>query len=223
MKTLIAVPCMDTNPVGFTQSLEYLVKPAGTSLAMKPNSLVYDSRNLLSLYAIENEFDNVLWLDSDMTFPKDALTKLLAHIEKGYDMVTGLYVTRHEPVEPVIYDMLEEPKRNPDTGYLEKRINPYRDYPRNSFFPVSGCGFGCVITKTSMLKDVWDKFGPAFNPFPWAGEDISFCYRAKLLGYQPYCDSTISCGHIGMKVYSESMIVRSDDIGQETEADDSDT
>ena len=64
MKTLIAIPCMDMLPVGFVQSLLYMHKGDNPTVYFKPNSLVYDSRNLLSLYAIENKFDNVLWLDS---------------------------------------------------------------------------------------------------------------------------------------------------------------
>ena len=57
MKTLIAIPCMDTMPTGFVQSLLYLEKGADVSVCFKANSLVYDSRNLLSLSAIEEKFD----------------------------------------------------------------------------------------------------------------------------------------------------------------------
>lgn len=199
MTTLIAIPCMDTQPTGFTQSLLYMHKGDNPTVYFRPNSLVYDSRNLISLMAIEKEFDNVMWLDSDMMFPPNTLLKLQAH---KTDMVTGLYVTRHAPVEPVLYDVLEEPARNAD-GYLEKKIHPYTDFPRDAYFPVAGCGFGCVLTSTNLLKRVWDEFGPAFTPFPWAGEDISFCHRVNLLGYQIYCDSTVSCGHIGTYVYTE--------------------
>ena len=206
MKTLIAIPCMDTLPVDFVKSLLYMNKGDNPTVYFKPNSLVYDSRNLLSLYAIENGFDNVLWLDSDMMFPPNILTRLEAY---GMDMVTGLYVKRHEPVHPVLYDELEEPQRD-DTGRLVGNIHPYLNYPKNSFFPVKGCGFGCVLTSTKLLKEVWDKFGPAFNPFPWAGEDISFCHRVNLLGHTIYCDSSVSCGHIGSFIYTENLLKRGD-------------
>ena len=206
MKTLIAIPCMDMMPVGFVQSLLYMHKGDEPTVYFKPNSLVYDSRNLISLYAIENKFDNVLWLDSDMMFPPNTLTKLEAYDE---DMVTGLYVRRHEDVEPVLYDELKEPVRNKD-GYLEKKIHPYVDYPQNSFFPVAGCGLGCCLTSVHLLKEVWDHFGPAFAPYAWAGEDISFCHRVNQLGYQIYCDSSISCGHIGQFIYTEDLLKRGD-------------
>lgn len=208
MKTLIAIPCMDMLPVGFVQSLLYMHKGDNPTVYFKPNSLVYDSRNLLSLYAIENGFDNVLWLDSDMLFPPNTLTKLEAY---GMDMVTGLYVKRHEPVEPVLYEKIEEPERGKD-GKLVANIASYINYPRDSFFQVAGCGFGCVLTSTALLKDVWDSFGPAFTPYPWASEDISFCYKVNQLGYQIYCDSSVSCGHIGQFVYTEELLPKAGDV-----------
>lgn len=202
MKTLIAIPCMDTLPVGFVQSLIYMNKGDNPTVYLKPNTLIYDSRNILSLYAIENDYDNVLWLDSDMMFPPDTLQRLEAHDKP---MVTGLYVRRREPITPVIYDVLEEPIRNAD-GKIEKNVHPYTDFPRDAFFPVDGCGFGCVLTSVPLLKAVWDRFGPAFSPYPWAGEDLSFCYRVNQLGCQIFCDSTISCGHIGNFIYTEDFL-----------------
>lgn len=199
MKTLIAIPCMDTLPVGFVQSLIYMHKGDNPTVYLKPNTLIYDSRNILSLCAIENNYDNVLWLDSDMMFPPDILQRLESH---NMPMVTGLYVRRRDPVKPVIYATLEEPIRNAD-GKLEKNVHHYDDYPRNSFFPVAGCGFGCVLTSVELLKAVWNRFGPAFSPYPWVGEDLSFCHRVNQLGYQIYCDSTISCGHVGTHIYTE--------------------
>lgn len=199
MKTLIAIPCMDMLPLGFVQSLLYMNKGGNPTVYFLPNSLIYDSRNMISLYAIEQGFDNVMWLDSDMMFPPDTLLRLQAHNE---DMVSGLYVKRKTPVEPVLFKTIEEPVRNAD-GKLSKNITMYMDFPRDSYFPVAGCGFGCVLTSTKLLKAVWDRFGPAFTPFPWAGEDISFCYRVNQMGYTIYCDSTVSCGHIGTHMFTE--------------------
>lgn len=206
MKTLIAIPCMDTIPVGFMQSILYLNKPEGTSVCFRPNSLVYDSRNILSLTAIEQKYDRVLWLDSDMMFSSDALIHLHEDMDRlGADMVTGLYVKRHQPVVPVIYDELEEPTLSPDNK-VTKHIHEFIDFPRDAIFPVRGCGFGCVMTSVKLLKEVWDKFGPAFHPYPWAGEDISFCHRVNLLGKSIWCDSTVKCGHVGTYVYTDNLL-----------------
>lgn len=207
MRTLIAVPCADTVPVPFMESLLNLQKPEGTSVCLKSNSLVYDSRNLLSLTAIERGYDNVLWLDSDMIVPPDTLVRLAEDMnDLECEMVTGLYFKRRPPYSPVIFNNVLPPEQQ--DGELIKQIQDYLDYPKDSLFAVDGCGFGCCMTSTSLLRRVWDRFGPAFNPFVWASEDLAFCYRVKLLGEQIYCDSSISCGHIGQYVYTETTYKR---------------
>ena len=212
MKTLIAVPCMDTVHVPFVESLVRLDKPAGTEIMFRRNSLVYDSRNLLSLHAIQENYDYVLWMDSDIICPPDALTTLLDDMDT-YDtrMVSGLYVMRSFPAEPVIYDVIREPVDK--DGHMVKQIRTYTDYPKDMTFDVDGCGFGFVLTSVSLLKKVWDKFGPAFAPFTWAGEDISFCHRVNQLGEQIMCDSRVRLGHIGTFVYSDALI-RGGDAGE---------
>ena len=209
MKTLIAIPCMATVPWEFSKSMDYLVKGENVSILYKPDSLIYDSRNLISLTAIENNFDRVMWFDSDIVFQPDTLQILHADMDLyKCGMVTGIYVKRHMPVEPVIYQTLEEPARD-ESGRLVKQIVPFHDYPDEPF-PVCGCGFGCVLTSVELLKAVWDRFGPAFTPYPWAGEDISFCHRVNQLGYQIICDPAVSCGHVGTFVYTPEMLKRGD-------------
>lgn len=211
MKTLIAIPCMSMIPWEFSKSMDYLIKGENVSILYKPNSLIYDARNLISLTAIENDFDRVMWFDSDILFQPDTL-QILHHDMDFFKcgMVTGIYVKRHLPdVEPVIYQKLEEPERD-ESGRLVRQIEAFHDYPKDEVFPVRGCGFGCVLTSVPMLKDVWDHYGPAFTPYPWAGEDISFCHRANQLGYQILCDPAVSCGHIGSFVYTEDLLKRGD-------------
>lgn len=203
MKTLIAIPCMDTVPVTFAESLLNLQKPAQTAVCFKASSLIYDSRNLLALTAIENDFDRVLWLDSDMDIPMNTLVKLSEDMDRIIDcnMVTGVYFKRKFPADPVIFRNIDEPTLV--NGMPERHIDTYNDYPRNDIFPVAGCGFGCVMTSVDLLKRVWDHYQNAFLPFPWAGEDISFCHRVNLLGEKIYCDPFINCGHVGQYIYRE--------------------
>lgn len=203
VKTLIAIPCMDSIPVGFAQSLLWLEKGENVSVLFKPNSLIYDSRNLISLTAIEQGFDRVMWFDSDMMFTPKTMKILQNDMDLlKCDLVTGLYFKRTGENLPVIYDQLEMPTTD-DNGKPVKRIHEYVDYPEDQRFKIRGCGFGCVLTSTQLLKDVWDACGPAFAPFPWAGEDIAFCYRVNQLGRDMWCDSRVSCGHIGTLVYTE--------------------
>lgn len=200
MKIMIAVPCMDTVPVDFVKSLMQMTKPEGTSVCFKQNSLIYDSRNILSLSAMENDFDYVLWMDSDMVIPIDTLQLLLFDLENlGEHMISGLYVKRGPGNHPVIHASIAPPIH--ENGHLVKQIREYTDYPTAAVFPIEGCGFGCCLTSVPLIREVWDRFGPAFAPLPWCGEDIAFCYRVQQLGKPIYCDSRIRCGHIGQFTY----------------------
>ena len=211
MKILIAVPCMDTVPVQFMMSVMAMDKPEGTDVTLHPGSLVYDARNILSLNAIQQNYDYVLWLDSDMIVPQDLIPRMLKDMEELHtDFVTGLYVKRTYPTEPVLYSMILEPSPNAD-GIMEKRIKTFENYPKNERFRVAGCGMGCAMTSVSLLKQVWGKFALAFNPFPWCSEDHAFCYRVLQLGKDIWCDSSISCGHIGSFIYSEKRLNRGDE------------
>lgn len=204
-RTLIALPCMDTMPVDFVKSLLYLRKGEGTDVCFKENSLVYDSRNLLSLTAIDKQYDYVMWFDSDMVFKPDTLDILRNDLETHPEiaMVTGVYVCRRNPVIPVMYCQLEPPEKGED-GRMHKRIFDYDVYPRNKLFQIAGCGFGCVLTRVSLLKEVWDTYGAAFTPFPWAGEDISFCHRVNQIApARIWCDSRVQCGHLGKKIFAD--------------------
>lgn len=204
MKTLIAVPCMDTVHTAFADALLRMDKPPDTHVLFLPGSLIYDARNQLSLIAIQNGCDAVLWLDSDIIPPQDTLVRMHERMEQGYQMVTGLYFKRTMPTAPVIYSKVDQPDTD-EHGRFRKRIIEYRDYPHDTFFKVAGCGFGCVMTRTDLLSKLWDTAGPPFAPFPWAGEDIAFCYRANHAGETIYCDSSIRCKHIGTFAYTEEL------------------
>jgi len=206
MKLLIAIPCMDIIHSVFMEMYATLETPPGTCLRMWRGSLVHDARNMLCTVAFDGGYDYVMWIDSDMILPQNAITRLLDVAQsENVGMVTGLYVQRTYPTKPVIYDQLDMPAPD-ENGRLVKRIHEYMDYPKNSVFPVAGCGFGCVLTSVPLLKRVWDKFGPAFTPLPYAGEDIAFCMHVNELGEPILCDSTISCGHIGTFCYTEEML-----------------
>lgn len=204
MKTMIAIPCMETMPIGFVQSLMFLEKGQDTTVYMHANSLIYDSRNIISMKAIESECDRVMWFDSDMMFTPKTMKILHEDMDEilEAEMVTGVYFKRRRPHSPVILSQVEEPIVGED-GRMVGQVKEMLDYPRNGIFPVKGCGMGCCMTSVKLLKELWDTFGPPFTPLPWAGEDLAFCYRVNQLGHTIWCDSRVACGHIGTYVYTE--------------------
>lgn len=182
MKTLIAIPAMETVATRFMMSLVCLQRTGPSRVSVVSDSLVYHARNLLAAEAIDDDCDQVLWLDSDMAFRPDLMELLERHISDGRDYISALFFKRRLPTEPLIY-------REDGKAYL--------DYPADELFEIAGSGFGAVMTTTKMLKDVWDHYGPPFNPENGIGEDKAFCRRAKELGYALWCDSRIKVGHVG--------------------------
>ena len=204
MKILIAIPCMDTVPTDFFTSFTDMEKDDAKYIICK-NTLIYDARNRLAAHAIQNEFDAVLWIDSDMTFPNDVLRRFKAHLEQGKDYISGLCFSRRTPVKPIIYSDLQW--QNED-GKIFSKATQYIDYPKGQTFEIAASGFGCVMTSVKLLKEIWQKFGAPFLPLLALGEDLAFCLRCINVGAKMYCDSTIKCGHVGLREFTEEDYLR---------------
>jgi len=148
-------------------------------------------RNQLVLAAHELKADWILWIDNDMEFPADGLTRLVAH---GKDIVGAFYSRKTPPFTTV--------------GHL---VGALPDFARPG--PVGirqadriGCGF--LLTRMSVFERV-----PApwfFESFDWSTrspenvigrvtEDTNFLIKAFALGLQAWVDFdlTFQMGHIG--------------------------
>ena len=202
MKTLIAVPSHDYVHADFMRHLMELDKPENCGFVNVTNTLIYSARNMIAQKAVENGFDRVMWLDSDMTFAHDVLIQLANDMDRfDLDYVSGLYFTRREPIKPVIHKELHW-KVKPD-GWIDSGATMYWDYPKNELFEIACSGFGCCLTSARLLKAMLEKYGTPFYPLMGMGEDTTFCFRATENGFKLYCDSRIKAGHIGQKEYNE--------------------
>lgn len=188
MKVLIGIPCSEMLHSRFAQCLLSLGKPEGTQSCFAIGSLIQRNREAIANIAIESEADCVLWLDSDMIFRQDVLEKLLA---LNVDIAGGLYFKKEPPFAPEAYERVSS------IGNI-----PVSEIPETPF-AVEGIGFGCVLTRTDVLRKIKEKEGIIFAPIGNMGEDMSFCLRARKYGYEILCDPRIQCGHIGSTVVTE--------------------
>lgn len=192
MKLLIAVPTLDFLHFEFVKSI--------TDLMMRLNSdgivfevkyitgtLVYAARDKLAKYAIDNGFSHVLWLDSDMVFNEDILDDLMF---SGVDFVCGRFNARRKPFVSCQFTKLVPVER-------------VEEYPIDTF-KIAGTGFGCVLTKTDILRDVWNAYHTCFLPTAGLGEDLAFCMRAAEVGHTIYCEPSAVVGHVAhIPIYPE--------------------
>ena len=186
MRLLIAVPTTDYIHADFVKSLTRLTAELGRKhiaydVEILSGTLVYFARNKLACKAVNENYTDVLWLDSDMVFTERIVEDLL---ECGKEMVCGAFVSRRPPYGPCVYSCIDEGKV---AKVEEFGLTPFR---------VAGCGFATVLTKADLLKDVMQKFGTCFMPTDYYGEDLAFCWRVKQIGREIWCEPTVRPGHI---------------------------
>lgn len=201
MRTLIAVPCMDMVHTDFLRALLSLEVTGEVQYTFAQSSLIYDARNKLADVAISEDFDRVLWLDSDMTFPPDLFRRLHADLDGGKEFVSGLYFGRRPPFGPIVYRQLYFTHED---HWPTPHADSFEDYPEDAVFQVAGCGFGAVMMTVDLLRRIYERFGPVFSPVSGFGEDLSFCLRASELGAGLWCDSSLKLGHVGLMTFTEA-------------------
>ncbi len=199
MRNLILIPSADQIEVSFAESLLSLKTGEQTAIQFAAGSLVYDARNKLAHFAADNDEDFVLWLDSDMVFEPDFLERMMESLGDK-DILTALYFSRRPPYKPTLYSDLQYIQ---DPEGLKVTATVLEHIP-DEIFEVAGCGFGGVLMRAEVLKKMAASNMLPFSPLYGLGEDLSFCYRARALGYKIFCDPTIIMGHTSRVVVGGS-------------------
>lgn len=188
----IGFPLVDsTVPVSFFLSFACMDKPDQYRLLVPEwvhgrwfGSLA-DARNNLVDQAMMDGASWLFMLDTDQTYPVDALTKLLAHRKD----VCGVQVHRAwPPYDPVM--LRGEPDR-----YL--RISDEEMYS-GELIEVDATGTGALLLRMAMFDDLeppWFevKITEAGRPL---GEDISMCHKARKAGFEVWVDTSVEVGHL---------------------------
>lgn len=191
MKILIAIPSARSVETECFASILNLKRKGQIGLLI-PNSYSIDSsRNLIAQHAIENNYDYILWVDSDMIIPPDTLVKFLEHKK---DIVSGVYAYKILGGENAVAKRFIPTE---DDTYEDIPLKEIRESDR--LMELDGIGFGCVLTKTKIFKKIPY---PYFVYTPEMGEDIYFCRKAQEQGYKIYMDTSIKAGHIGTVNYN---------------------
>lgn len=190
MKLAIAVPALDNVSAYFANDLALLygetrsVIPQVT-LAMMVGTFVHQAREKL-LHDVTELWGatHILWLDADMTFPRDAALRLLKH---DRPVVAANYVTRRAPSRPVA-------RRD------GQRISSLDGVGLEA---VDHVGMGVFLMKTSVLEGL-----P--RPRFWYStetetEDVYFCNLLRKAGHDIWIDHALSreVGHIGSRPFRE--------------------
>lgn len=195
----ILVPARDTVMTSFAYDLARAMSfhTATTDdrvlLYTSHGTLIASQRMELARQALEEKADHLLWLDSDMRFPKETIGHLIL---RDKPIVAANYATRRMPVKPVAMrdarGQIERVYTGPESEGLEA---------------VDYVGMGVMMVK----REVFEKVEQPWFAIPYStvgnhyiGEDVFFCRKAKEAGYETLVDHDLSqhVKHIGTFEYS---------------------
>lgn len=137
-----------------------------------------------------SQWKYVLTLEEDNLPPPDGLLKLYESIEK-YDVVGGLYWTKGEIGQPMIYG---------DPNISPKNFIPRIPIP-NTLQEANGLGMGFNLFKLDIFKNLefpWFKTVHEYDPNKGVKlytQDLFFYEKAGNYGYKFACDTRVKVGH----------------------------
>lgn len=178
---VIATPTRREVEVGFTYDLINLVKETSDVVfSYSQGTLLSNLRTLLAKTSLERGASHILFIDSDMRFPSDALKTLLLH---DVDIIGANCMQRTQ-----------------NSTTARKNGNFITSKGKTGIEEVDTIGFGFTLIKTEVFK----KLKAPWFATPWdgtkhVGEDIYFCTMAKEAGYKIIVDHDLSkeIKHIG--------------------------
>lgn len=159
-----------------------------------------EQRSAIWAEACKAKATHLLFVDSDITFPEDALLRLLQH---GLPIVGVNYPRKRLPVTPTAYA-----DRDDYTGPV------YTHEDSRGLEKVKHMGFGLCLIDMRVFDALFDDFeGPAlfhFEPIAkahytkWTTEDVYFFRRCAQKNVEAYIDHDLSqqIGHVGLFKYS---------------------
>lgn len=206
---MIGTPCYDGRlDVWYTNSLVNTIKVAAKhNVEIIPiwvsfDALIQRARNDTMQLAIEQNVDDLIWIDSDIEWEPEWFYRLLDH---DVDIVGGTYPKKSDKEEYVLRQVVKRPI-DVNTKLLE----------------VDGLGTGFVRLSKHALKFLWENSQPYNDPKDnkerrmifnviikngdMVSEDISMFMNLQDAGFKIYLDTTICCNHTGPKKFVGNFI-----------------
>jgi hypothetical protein len=202
-KVLIGTPAHDGRvDVWYANSLVNTVKLSGKynteihPVYMSYDSLVQRARNDLVRLALEEGFDDLIFMDSDQEWDPEWIFSLLARPE---DVIGGTVV-----------------KKSDKPLFNVKALKTGLKREANGLIEVEAVGTGFMKISRKALQEVWNQSPEYMNEGKkcrmvfdvqlvdgeLVSEDNVFCRKWRQLGNKVWIDPTMTCNHIGSKKYS---------------------
>ncbi len=175
-------------------TLRQLQLPTGSQIFTSRGSPVDVSRNLLVKRSIDDGFDWIGFLDTDVGCAPDAFVRLLSHRKP---FMAGLYRAKKEDREEgkVLWAawLFDEGKK----GYM-----PIADWEGDGIMNVDVIASGLMLIHRSVFEKVgfpwfkWTRDTELAGEGPGMSEDFNFCEKVKSAGIPIVIDTSVKASHI---------------------------
>lgn len=163
------------------------------ALKISEGTLIANQRAELSLDAMREGCSHLLFVDSDMRFPQDMISRLLKH---DLDIVAANCARRRMPTGPTAQIYKDNGERElvwtmPESTGLQE---------------VGSVGMGVMLIKAGVFKalsEPWYETPWRTDKRGYIGEDVFFCNKARSAGFKIWIDHDVSkeIGHVGTFEY----------------------
>lgn len=195
-RVLCAILCTDSTTMAWSLGFRNLQIP-GQVIALQ--GMPFDmARNQACVTCLQNGFDYLFFLDSDVVPPSDAVPRLLRH---NLPIVSGVYYRRSPPLG---LPVMMKKDSNGNFGWVTGFKVP-------DLLEVDVVGAGCLLIHRSVLERLPPQ-RPGYHWFDWRvnlkglgifpdtaclSEDYCFNLHCAQYGIKTYVDTSVLCRHIG--------------------------
>ncbi len=186
---------LDAFEESFLRNIEVLreSKLCETIHAKRRNGLSIDMARDISVADSILEYDAIIWMDTDMIYPDDAMLRLVQMHQAGYPIAAGIY-RRAVGTKDLLTEIEEGvPATIEELDTLALEANPVK---------VEQTAGGFSIVSMDLYKAIFVRIGPPFYcnfdfrfKNEMCGEDRFFMRLARSLGVYPHVDPSLNAVH----------------------------
>ena len=153
----------------------------------KLNETLSRCMNIILKYALDNNYSHLFSLECDIFPPADIIETLLNHnkqvVSAAYNIGTPFYRTL----------MLQVPFVTGEDTFDVKTVSPKEAFEAitGQLIKVYGCGLGCTLIQTEILKDYQFRTDPNLT----VHSDTFFHIDLYNRGFESWLDTSVFCQH----------------------------
>jgi|694.fasta_scaffold80999_5 hypothetical protein len=159
-------------------------------------AIISKARNDLFCYAYENNYDDIFYIDADISWNPEQFLRIANH---PFDFVSGIYLKKQDNIEYPV-NIIPDQKID-DNGILEVATVPtgFLRLSRNAIKILWENSLPYTVSQEKKITKLVFETGIVSGRF--MSEDIVLCLKWKELKQKIYLDTTVTVAHSGYRTW----------------------